>query len=75
MVVGCVKHSLFHNHLTWIIEKWQMEHLWSWAHYLFMQICMMGAMNDFDWWNLECAATCFIIVTTVEIHRLILEQN
>jgi len=45
MVVGCVKHSLFHNHLTWIIEKWQMEHLWSWAHYLFMQICMMGAMN------------------------------
>jgi len=27
----------------------------------------------FDWWHPEYAAKCFIIVTIVEIHRLILD--
>jgi len=27
---------------------------------------------SFDWLHPECTATCFIIVTNVEIHRLIL---
>jgi len=27
---------------------------------------------SFDWWHPECTATFFIIVTIVEIHRLIL---
>jgi len=27
----------------------------------------------FDWWHPECIATCFIIVTIVEIHRPILD--
>jgi len=28
---------------------------------------------SFDWWHPECTATCFLIVTIVEIHRLILD--
>jgi len=28
---------------------------------------------NFDWWHLECTATFFIIVTIVEIHRLIID--
>jgi len=28
---------------------------------------------SFDWWHPECTATCFIIVTIVEIHRLIID--
>jgi len=27
----------------------------------------------FDWWHPECTATFFIIVTIVEIHRLIID--
>jgi len=26
-------------------QWWQTDHFWTWAHYLFMQQCMMGAMN------------------------------
>jgi len=29
--------------------------------------------GSLDWWHPECTATCFIIVSTVEIHRLILD--
>jgi len=25
---------------------------------------------SFDWWHPECTATCFIIITIVENHRL-----
>jgi len=28
---------------------------------------------SFDWWHPECNATCFIIVTIVEIHWLIID--
>jgi len=28
---------------------------------------------SFDWWHPECTATCFIIVTIVENHRLIID--
>jgi len=32
----------------------------------------VGAMR-FDWWHPEYTAKCFIIVTMIEIHRLILD--
>jgi len=28
---------------------------------------------SFDWWHPECTASCFIIVTIVENHRLIID--
>jgi len=28
---------------------------------------------SFDWWHPECNAKCFISVTIVEIHRLIID--
>jgi len=28
---------------------------------------------SFDWWHPECTATCFIIVTVVENHRLAIQ--
>jgi len=30
---------------------------------------------SFDWWHPECTETCFIIVTIVEIHRLIIDDS
>ena len=40
-------------------------------HNLFIPQCMMGAINEL--WLVAATATCFIIVTIVEIHRLIID--